>query len=368
MDTLRAKSKQAVVLWLKGFKEACCLHRVVVFCFRSKQLAIRTGQCFLLNGFIFLGSIFVLNSLVIPTLQWILPYQCQQFGLQDPCSIGLTSKVYFVLRFGLVRFFYIFWFYPLYLLSFVLSNIWYSDIAEHAYVAIGRDGSADDLLNQKDLSKSQDSVHLDKPAGIGGTILGFGERIYSVLLLSVFFVQVQLFSFRVFYYLLILYMLLLSPFGAKPMCCNLWIIMQILAAGFIPYIGKALAFVFNSWMYAYYSFEYKWNLDELGLDKRLDIFESHWAFFAGFGSPCILACYIFPPLVSYGVMALLFPLFVLTATGSNAEQVLDSQRRTWSNEGLGRLPVFYLADTLLMRVLSYFFEKLQLRQEEKKET
>ncbi|PIA47252.1 hypothetical protein AQUCO_01400142v1 [Aquilegia coerulea] len=331
MDTLRAKSKQAVVLWLKGFKEACCLHRVVVFCFRSKQLAIRTGQCFLLNGFIFLGSIFVLNSLVIPTLQWILPYQCQQFGLQDPCSIGLTSKVYFVLRFGLVRFFYIFWFYPLYLLSFVLSNIWYSDIAEHAYVAIGRDGSADDLLNQKDLSKSQDSVHLDKPAGIGGTILGFGERIYSVLLLSVFFVQ-------------------------------------ILAAGFIPYIGKALAFVFNSWMYAYYSFEYKWNLDELGLDKRLDIFESHWAFFAGFGSPCILACYIFPPLVSYGVMALLFPLFVLTATGSNAEQVLDSQRRTWSNEGLGRLPVFYLADTLLMRVLSYFFEKLQLRQEEKKET
>ncbi|KAF5201979.1 Ei24-like protein [Thalictrum thalictroides] len=329
MDTFKAKTKKAVVLWLKGFKEACCLHRVVVFCLRSKRLSIRTGQCFLLNGFLFLGSIFVLNSLVIPTLQWILPYQCQQFGPEDPCSIGLTSKVYSILRFGLVQIFYMLWFYPLYVLSFVLSNIWYSDIAKHAYVAMG-DGSADDLLNRKDLSKSQDSADLDKPAGLGGAILGVGEHIYSNLLLGVFF-------------------------------------LQILAAGFIPHMGKALAFVFHSWMYAYYSFEYKWNLDELGLDKRLDFFESHWAFFAGFGSPCILACYIFPPLVSYGVMAVLFPLFVLTATGSKAERILDSQRRTWSDEGLGRLPIFCLADTILMKVLSYFGEKLQVKQEDKKE-
>lgn len=29
---------------------------------------------------------------------------------------------------------------------------------------------------------------------------------------------------------------------------------------------------------------YKWNLSEVALDKRLDFFESNWAFFAGFGN------------------------------------------------------------------------------------
>ncbi|KAL9996471.1 putative etoposide-induced 2.4 [Helianthus debilis subsp. tardiflorus] len=59
MTRYRTKLKQASELWLEGFREACCLHRVAIYCLRSKQLMIRTGQCFLLNGFIFLGSAFV---------------------------------------------------------------------------------------------------------------------------------------------------------------------------------------------------------------------------------------------------------------------------------------------------------------------
>lgn len=99
------------------------------------------------------------------------------------------------------------------------------------------------------------------------------------------------------------------------------------------------------------------------------------------GSPCVLAIFFFSPLVSYGVMATLFPLvqfnthftlnnflcdlffpvlnllidlttmtgafqFVLTATASGAEEVLSSRRRKWRGAGLWRLPIFYLADTL----------------------
>ncbi|KAF9608494.1 hypothetical protein IFM89_009860 [Coptis chinensis] len=328
MDTLRTKAKQAIALWFLGFREACCLHRVVLFCLRSKQLSKRTGQSFLFNGFIFLGSIFVFNSVVIPTLEWILPYQCQQFGSQDPCSIGRVEKLYSFLHHGLIQLFYIFWFYPLYVLSLVLSSMWYNDIAKYAYVAMGRDGPVADAHNQKDLSKSQNSAHVDKPAGLGGIMIGIGELVYSILLLTFFFVQIS-------------------------------------TAGYIPCIGKALNFLFLSWLYAYYSFEYKWNLDELGIDKRLDFFESNWAFFAGFGSPCVLAIFFFSPLVSYGVMAVLFPLFVLTATGSKAEQILDSQRR---GERLGRLPIFYIADTLSMRVLSIFMETPPAQKKDKKDT
>lgn len=38
--------------------------------------------------------------------------------------------------------------------------------------------------------------------------------------------------------------------------------------------------------------------------------------------------------------------FVLTATDSEAEKVISSQRIKWGDAKLGRLPIFYAADTL----------------------
>ncbi|KAJ9687553.1 hypothetical protein PVL29_016157 [Vitis rotundifolia] len=321
MEVLRSKLGQALLLWFEGFREACCLHRVFILCRRSRKLLIRTGQCFLLNGLIFLGSIFVLKSVVIPTLQWILPDHCSQLGFQEPCPFGGILKFYSFLRHGLIQLFYVLWFYPLYVFSLILSNIWYNDIAKYGFAAMGRhEPTVPDPSSQKDTL--QNPAYIDKRAGLGGIVIGIGEQVYSVLLLSFFFLEVY-------------------------------------ATGFIPYIGKALNFLLLSWMYAYYCFEYKWNFSELGLDKRLDFFESNWAFFAGFGNPCVLAIFFFSPLVSYGVMAILFPLFVLTATGSEAEQVIDSRRRKWKGAGLGRLPIFYAADALSLRVSSLISLKSQ---------
>ncbi|KAI3951525.1 hypothetical protein MKX01_018641 [Papaver californicum] len=324
-NDIRSKLKQALILYLDGFREACCLHRVIVFCFRSKKLSIRTAQCFILNGFIFLGSIFILKSLVIPTLEWILPDQCQQFGTQDLCSYGGILKFYSFLHRGLVQLFYMLWFYPLNVLSIVLSSIWYIDIAKHAYVAMGRAEPS----SKNELGNAQNLANADKPAGLGGFMIGVGEQVFSLLLLSFFFVEVY-------------------------------------AVDYIPYVGKTLSFLLLSWMYAYYCFEYKWNLAEVSLEKRLDFFESNWAFFAGFGSPCVLPIFFFPRLVSSGVLATLFPLFVLTATGSEADQVINCQRRKWMGVGLGRFPIFYAADRLSMWVLSLFREAPQGRPEEKK--
>ncbi|XP_043712034.1 protein EI24 homolog isoform X2 [Telopea speciosissima] len=311
MDALKPKVKQAVLLWLDGFREACCLHRVVFLCLRSRMLLIRTGQCFLLNGFLFLGSILVLNSVVISTLEWILPDQCPQYGSFNQCSFVGVVKLYSFLRSGIIQLFYIFWFYPLYVFSFVLSTLWYNDIAKYAFIAMGKDGSAvvESSVQKEESVNSQSSAHMNKHPGLGGVIIGIGEQVYSVLLLSFFF-------------------------------------LEVFAAGFIPYVGKALNFLLLSWMYAYYSFEYKWNLAEVALDKRLDFFESNWAFFAGFGGPCVLAIFFFSPLVSYGVMAILYPLFVVIATGSEADHAMKCNRRTWRGARLGRLPIFYAADTL----------------------
>ncbi|KAA8545485.1 hypothetical protein F0562_020269 [Nyssa sinensis] len=330
MGAFRTKLKQASLLWLEGLREACCLHRVVIYCFRSRQLMIRTGQCFLLNGFIFLGSIFILNSVIIPTLQWILPDQCQQIRSQEPCSFDSILKLYSFLRLALVQLFYVLWFYPLYIFSFILSNIWYNDIAKYGFVAIGKSGpSITEPSSLKEISTSQNKSHMDKSIDLGGVMIVIAEQVYSVLLLSFFFLQVYI-------------------------------------TGFIPYVGKAINFLLLSWMYAYYCFEYKWNFTGLSLDKRLDFFESNWAFFAGFGNPCVLAIFFFSPLVGYGFMAILFPLFVLTATGSDADKVIASQRSKWSGAGLGRLPIFCAADYLSLRVLHLFPLEPQERMQDSK--
>ncbi|XP_028119799.1 protein EI24 homolog isoform X2 [Camellia sinensis] len=318
LGVLGPRLKQASLLWLHGFRDACCLHRVLIYCFSSKQLAIRTGQCFLLNGLIFLGSILIVNSVVIPTLQWILPDQCPHSGSQKLCSSGGILKLYSFLRLGLLQLFYVFWFYPLYVFSFILSSLWYSDIAKYGFLVIGKYGpSYTEMPIQPELSSSSNATQMDKCTDIGGVVIGIAEQVYSVLLLSFFFLEVCI-------------------------------------TGFIPYFGKALNFLLISWMHAYYCFEYKWNFSGLSLDKRLDFFESNWIFFAGFGNPCVLAIFLFSPLVSYGVMSILFPLFVLTATGSDADKLITSQRSQWKGAGLGRLPIFFSANYFLIRVLPFF--------------
>ncbi|XP_050376566.1 protein EI24 homolog isoform X2 [Argentina anserina] len=306
---LSANLKAAAVLWVEGFRQACCLHRVLILCRRSRKLLIRTGQCFLLNGFIFLGSIIVLYSFLIPALYWILPDICPQFTPRGVCSFTGILKFYSYLRHGLIHLFYVTWLYPLYVFSIILSNIWYNDIAKYGFSAMGNPVINElDPVRQSDASTIKNYPGLAQPTDLGWVLIGIGEQVYSVLLLSCFFLEVYV-------------------------------------TGFIPYVGKALNFLLFSWMY-------KWNFSGISLDKRLNLFESNWAFFAGFGSPCVLPLFFFSPLVSYGCMAILFPLFVLAATGSEAEQLISSQRTRWGDACFERLQIFKFADTLSMSLLS----------------
>ncbi|THU46710.1 hypothetical protein C4D60_Mb09t07760 [Musa balbisiana] len=283
-SSLAMHAKEAGILWLAGFREACSLHRVVILCIRSRPLLIRTGQCFLLNGLIFLGSLFILKSVVIPILLWILPDQTEQFAAEHLSCHKAALALYSFLRFILIELFYIFWFYPLYIFSFVLSK---------------RPSTAQ-ASRENDLTGLQTTSNSFMPGGFDSVCIGIGEQVYSILLLTLFFIEV-------------------------------------FATGFIPYFGKAINFLLLSWMYAYYCFEYKWNHSKVSLNRRLDFFESNWPFFAGFGSPCVLAIFFFSPLVSYGVMAILYPLFVLTAAGTHLEQVVNSVRRSFRGGGPKKL-------------------------------
>ncbi|XP_035540818.1 protein EI24 homolog isoform X2 [Juglans regia] len=286
MKLCGTKLKQTTLLWLEGFIEACCLHRVVILCLRSRKLLIRTGQCFLLNGFIFLGSIFVLNSVVIPMLQWILPDQCSHINSQLPCSFDGILKFYSILRRGVVQLFYIFWFYPMYVFSIILSNIWYNDIAKFGFAAMGRSGpSRVEPTSPSETSTIQNTVHAERLAGLGGVMVGIGEQVYSVLLLSFFFLE-----------------------------------------------GLYL-------MWGKYSISYSYPGCMPTTVSNTNGTFLKWLWTKG----CITSNLT-------GHFSLV--LFVLSATGSRAEQEISFQNTKWRAAGLGRLPIFYAADTLSLLALS----------------
>jgi etoposide-induced 2.4 mRNA len=325
-EKLKEFFAQLVMLWWAGVREACCLHRVLFFCKRSRILLKRTGQCFLLNGCIFLGSIFLVKIVITPALQWILPVNSQHQVATDVqyCPIAEAGeRFYSLLQAILITLFYVLWFYPMYVFSFIISSIWYNEIAKQACIVM-KESEEDPQKSNSGKDKVLSTEAAINHDGLEGMMLMIGEQIYSVLMLTIFFLEVS-------------------------------------GVGYIPYIGKIMNFILQSWIYAYYCFEYKWNFIEWNLDKRIYFFETNWAFFAGFGSPCVLATFFSSQLISSGIMAILFPLFVLSATAAHPEQVIDTFSRRWTHNRLRQVPLFYVPNATsfqALRFLSFIGKKI----------
>lgn len=83
-----------------------------------------------------------------------------------------------------------------------------------------------------------------------------------------------------------------------------------------PYFGSMLSFILVSWISAFYCFEYKWINLGWNFRQRLDYFEEHWAYFAGFGLPLATVGYFFSIFTSTIVFGVTFPAFIVMATFS----------------------------------------------------
>lgn len=127
--------------------------------------------------------------------------------------------------------------------------------------------------------------------------------------------------------------------------------MQLLA--YVPYVGPALYFLHSCWLASIYCFEYRWVHLQWTSKQRLEYFESHWLYFAGFGFPMSFICYCCPRFVDTGVFALLFPLCILKATTAKPCR-LEGAPRMWR-----RLPVFVFVQGLSSYVLKAFESQLR---------
>lgn len=282
--------------FLTGLLHACNVFAAGRHLASSEKLRVLFGKCLLLNGLLFLGSIVLLEHAVSPLVNTYLT-QTQAPGVQA----GLFNYAFAAM-------YYILWLYPVYSLSFIFNTAFYNDIAVESY-----------QLETKNKVQSNFSMQM------------VVETIYRCLLVGFYVAQSAVVA--------------MAGQGID----------SLVMAKQIPLfsiMGAAVSCVMIACLYAFYSFEYLWEIKGVQLQNRLDHFERHWAYYAGFGTPCMIATYFFPLFISNGLWALIFPVFITLAICSKVPTLPPKAQ-------LQPLPIFYVAKQMNEKFLMYFRPQTQ---------
>ncbi len=273
--------------YFNGLFDSLKFHHCLFYFMTSKTIRYRTIQCFILNGVIFVGNILLAKHIIRPLISYILSSASEMpevssttdnYDLDLDLDNSSSSSVWIenmnnMIEIGLYILYQILWLWPFYLLSFALNGMWYQDIADHAFI----------LMNGKRKSRS---------FSFANWVNFMAEEVYRYLLVAV---------------------------------C----LLQGIVVGFIPFIGKWLCIIHFAWLYALYSFEYKWSFLSWNLNKRLGYFERHWIYFFGFGTPLALITVLFPKFLGSGIYALCFPCFLIV---SIVAKPIDHNSNTSDND------------------------------------
>ena len=195
---------------------------------------------------------------------------------------------------------------PLYIFSFVLSSLWYQDIANRAHSLYSQSRREEEEKIKKLLNQSSDSEKIKKrkkgkknESFLIAIKQRLNEEIYHSLFLVVFNVQILCFS----------------KIGSICSLIALSLNYELIAWTF-DYIGSLIGFFLFCWQHSFFSFEYLWIMEGKTLKHRIKYFEEHIPYFSGFGAPLTLLVWISPQFISTGIYALTFPLFIIQAIES----------------------------------------------------
>ncbi|AYV87179.1 MAG: hypothetical protein Sylvanvirus32_3 [Sylvanvirus sp.] len=242
--------------FLQGIKDSISFHLVISYFYSSPHIRRRALQSSLLNGGLFCGSIIFLQYIWIPLFEYVW-FLC---GFHEHTIHFMIQWMSFC--------FDICWFYPLYAISFLLSSMWYQDIATSAL-------TMQNSLTYKSFHTPANPVNIPS-FSFKQWISSISEDLYRLLIGILFMIQGILWSY-------------------------------------CPWIGT---FVFSAhvcWLYAWYAFEYKWGGQAWTFAQRIDYFECHWCYFAGFGCPLTIVTMCLSGFLGASLYAFLFPIVLLLA-------------------------------------------------------
>lgn len=213
------------------------------------KIAMKVFKCCALNGGFTWLSIILFENLVLPGLKLILTWFYGSKSDELHYVWGWLQSLLSIL-FGMM------WVLPIFLLSKVVSSLWFQDIANAAY-----------------------KFRKGRPQMIPNISKLIADFLFSLLVQFLFLLQSMLVN--------------LLPFN---------------------YFGRVLCFVHLCLLYSLYSFEYKWFNMGWELHKRLSYIECNWPYFLGFGVPLtILTNLSNSVIVSSCIFSIFFPLFILSA-------------------------------------------------------
>ncbi|CAK0785578.1 hypothetical protein CVIRNUC_008788 [Coccomyxa viridis] len=300
-------TRAAVILWFAGVRDALCVWRCIEFFVHDPRILRKTGECFGLNGLIFLGSILLWDYGLSPGMQWLLR------------AVGSTAGAEYILA-CLQAVYILLWLLPVYCISFALSCVWYQELAELAMRWLqSHAAAAGDAAGERAGAK--------EAAGGSPLMVQMAHEVYRVVLFGVFYLQVSL-------------------------------------LGYLPYIGKGLYLILVSWLYALYSFDYRWGLSRKHLQQRVAFFQQHWAFFLGFGCVCTIATCSWPFFKQAAIMNMAYPLFILVACKSDPlkayKEVAQHEKAAGRSLTHPPLPIFSAATWMTSFILQNFYCTLQV--------
>eukprot|EP00736_Rhodelphis_marinus_P007702 Rmarinus@m.17642 len=111
--------------WWAGVKDALNIWRTLIFFIKSPRLRTHTFQCFLLNGIIFLGSLFLIEHILKPLVHHLLSMSSNESEEWNTAASWIQT--FLDLSYSIM------WLAPVYALSFILNTLWYNEIADEAF-------------------------------------------------------------------------------------------------------------------------------------------------------------------------------------------------------------------------------------------
>ncbi len=221
--------------------------------------------------------------------------------------VGLSGEPHEVLKLWAEWMYYALWITPIYLVSFILNTFWYRDIALEAMAVYP---------------------------------MGVGSRSSSTATTGSFPGQIADMLLRlIFNFVFLVYLALLVRWR--------WI------------------YVINlSFMISFNAFEYK--LGHMSFHQKVKYIEKHWLYFLNFSLWVSILVAQFPAMVENGLLAVLFPLLLMSASTSGKPVSISAVSRNqhmlvqWLLSWVEELPVFFIVEKttdIVVKLIDFFHSR-----------
>jgi etoposide-induced 2.4 mRNA len=242
-----------------GFLEPLNLHKCYTLCKKNPDLNATLRTCFLLNLFIYAGSMIVIPLVVWPCVLLIFPQHFR--AIIGPYSVILW---------------YWFWVIPMFILNQIFGFVWYQKIANHATAEVKPAQAA----KQQGLIRMLTSIS----NSISDEVFRALTTLFFTILFDVFKLIVEK-----------------TPWCGAYLSATFWVMSR-------------------SWIWSWYAFDYIWATEGRDINHRIGYFEKHWSYFLGFGLPTTLAMAGLPFGIYEATFGFVFPIWLMLAAFSKPEK------------------------------------------------